>query len=213
MYFLLFQSLELQKIFLIVRFFNWISCNKGWKAKISCFFLCFFCLTPLPPHALECSRIRKTALLLMSHRPKKYKNQHPQSFMNGAKNIVNVENCQYLKGNYKFLSVIWVEWKQSVCSITLLYSSTLCSLFLPFFVLEIFRFKYDPRYGNTGLVSSGASLTSWGESASLALVGHPSNDGCPTSFAPHLFLLGWLKMNLALLLNQLRLASGDECWW
>ena len=30
---------------------------------------------------------------------------------------------------------------------------------------------------NTGLVSSGASLTSWGEGASLALVGHPSSDG------------------------------------
>ena len=29
----------------------------------------------------------------------------------------------------------------------------------------------------TGLVSSGASLTSWGEGASLALVGHPSSDG------------------------------------
>ena len=30
---------------------------------------------------------------------------------------------------------------------------------------------------NTGLVSSGVSLTSWGEGASLALVGHPSSDG------------------------------------
>ena len=30
---------------------------------------------------------------------------------------------------------------------------------------------------NTGLVSSGDSLTSWGEGASLALVGHPSSDG------------------------------------
>ena len=30
---------------------------------------------------------------------------------------------------------------------------------------------------NTGLVSSGISLTSWGEGASLALVGHPSSDG------------------------------------
>ena len=28
-----------------------------------------------------------------------------------------------------------------------------------------------------GLVSSGVSLTSWGEGASLALVGHPSSDG------------------------------------
>ena len=34
-----------------------------------------------------------------------------------------------------------------------------------------------PRHKNTRLVSSGASLTSWGEGASLALIGHPSSDG------------------------------------
>ena len=42
-----------------------------------------------------------------------------------------------------FFSVIWVKWKHSVCSITLPYSSTFYSLFLPFFVLEIFKFKYN----------------------------------------------------------------------
>ena len=36
---------------------------------------------------------------------------------------------------------------------------------------------FTPRHGNTGLVSSRASLTSWGEGASLALVGDPSSDG------------------------------------
>ena len=51
--------------------------------------------------------------------------------------------CQFLKENCEFLSVIWVKWEQSVCSITLLYFSTFYSLFLPFFVLEIFKFKYD----------------------------------------------------------------------
>ena len=35
----------------------------------------------------------------------------------------------------------------------------------------------SPRHWSTGLVSSGASLTSWGEGASLALVGDPSSDG------------------------------------
>ena len=34
-----------------------------------------------------------------------------------------------------------------------------------------------PRHWNTDLVSSGVSLTSWGEGASLALVGYPSSDG------------------------------------
>ena len=59
------------------------------------------------------------------------------------------------------------------------------------------------------VLCSGASLISWGEGASLRLVGHPSNDGVTikmTTFAPHLFVLGWLKLNLALLLDQLRLA-------
>ena len=42
--------LELQKIFLTVRFFNRISCNKGLKAKISCSFS-FFSVNPPPPLA------------------------------------------------------------------------------------------------------------------------------------------------------------------
>ena len=57
--------------------------------------------------------------------------------------MVNVENRQFLRENCKFLLVIWIKWKWPVCSITLLYSRTFYSLFLPFFVLEIFRFKYD----------------------------------------------------------------------
>ena len=68
------------------------------------------------------------------------------------------------------------------------------------------------------LVSSGAILTPWGEGASLALVGDPSSDegtikmlyGVDNLYQPalhpSLFLLGWLKLNVALLLNQLRLA-------
>ena len=46
-------------------------------------------------------------------------------------------------GKIVFLLVVWIKWKWLVCSITLLYSSTFYSLFLPFFVLEIFKFKYD----------------------------------------------------------------------
>ena len=37
--------------------------------------------------------------------------------------------------------------------------------------------KFSPRYWNTGLVPSGVILTSWWESASLALFDHPSSDG------------------------------------
>ena len=67
-----------------------------------------------------------------------------------------------------------------------------------------------------GWFSSEVSFTSWGEGASLALVGHPSSDGVTieipygvdvllykTSLTPHLLLLGWLKLNLILLLNQI----------
>ena len=54
----------------------------SFKATISCFFLCFFCLTPL---RLECSRSRKAASFLTSHRVKKYKNLDPSSFPNGVK--------------------------------------------------------------------------------------------------------------------------------
>ena len=44
--------------------------------------------------------------------------------------------------------------------------------------MTYFTIIFLPRdFENTGLVSSGASLTSWGEGASLALVGHPSSDG------------------------------------
>ena len=66
---------------------------------------------------------------------------------------------------------------------------------------------------------SEVSLTSWGEGASLALAANPSDDGImikntlwgksfitSTSLKPQLFLLGWLKQNLVLLLDQLRLA-------
>ena len=120
--------LVFQKIFLIVRFFNWISCNKGLKAKISCFFLCFFCLTHL---RLECWRIRKTASF--------------QTFQTWrSRRHIGWRNTKIcINGASRFLLVIWVKRKQSVCSIILLYSSTFYSLFLPFFILEIFKFKYD----------------------------------------------------------------------
>ena len=103
------------------------------------FFFLFFCLT-LP--RVECSRIRKAASFLKSHGVKKYKNLHWWNFTDGTK-ALNVENNYFLKVNFGFLLVIWVTWKQSVCSIILLYYNSFYSLFLPFFVLEIFKFEYD----------------------------------------------------------------------
>ena len=48
-----------------------------------------------------------------------------------------------------------------------------------------------PRLWNTGLVSSGAILTSWGEGASLALVGHPSSDGVTIKMPYGVDVLHW----------------------
>ena len=110
--------LELQNIFLLVKFFNWISCNKSLNAKISCFSLCFFCLIPL---GLECSRSRKTVLFLMSHRLKKNKNLDPQSFTNGAKTWYMLKTANFWRYIASFFSVIWLRWKQSVCPITVLF--------------------------------------------------------------------------------------------
>ena len=120
--------LELQKIFLIVRFFTRICCNKGLKTKISCFFSCFFCLAPL---RLKSSRIRKIASFLTSYRVKKYTNWRRSKRW----------KSQLFEGKLRVF--IRVKWKQSVCSIVLLHSIIFYRLFLPFFVLEIFNFKYD----------------------------------------------------------------------
>ena len=91
--------LELQKIFLLVKFFNWISCNGSLKAKISCFF-CFFCLILL---MLECSRSRRTTSFLMSHRLKKYKDRDPWSFTNGKRG--KCWKLPILEGNCKFFQL------------------------------------------------------------------------------------------------------------
>ena len=133
MYIFCISKLSDCQVFQLVK---WISCNKGLKAKMSCFLSYFFSFTLL---RLECSRIKKTALFLTSH-------VASLELHKWSKNVVNVENYQFLKENCKFLSVkIEVKWKQKISSITLFCSSTQCtfySLFLLFFVLEI-KFKYD----------------------------------------------------------------------
>ena len=60
-----------------------------------------------------------------------------------------------------------------VCSITLLYSSTFYSLFLPFFVLEIFKFKYDKVF-----VRNSASICKfeWFEQLCVVMsISHPDD--------------------------------------
>ena len=137
--------LELQKSFLLVKFFNQISCNKGLKVKILCFFLCFFCLTPLfslpsPPGGLN---VRAPGRPLCSWRHIAWRNT--KICVHGASWIDRKRGkCWKMQLFESKLRVfIWVKWKQSICSITPVYSSTFYSLFLAFFVLEIFKFKHD----------------------------------------------------------------------
>ena len=89
---------------------------------MSHFFTCFFYLPP-PPWGWN---VLGAERLLCSRRHIGWR---------------NTKIC--IHGASRFLLVIWVKRKQSVCSIILLYSSNFYSLFLPFFILEIFKFKYD----------------------------------------------------------------------
>ena len=129
--------LELHKIFLLVRFFNLISSKKGLKAKISCFCTWFFCLTPV---GLECSRSRKTASFLTSHTLKNTK-IHGVSRMERKRG--KCRKSSIFEGKLQvFISYRYLSEIKVVCSITRLYYSPFYSLFLPFFVLEIFKFKF-----------------------------------------------------------------------
>ena len=125
--------LGLQKIFLLVRFFNWIFCNKGLKAKISRFFTYFFYLTPL---RLEYSRSKKTASFLTSHRLKKYRNLHP---LHGASPMERKRDKYWkspiFEGKLRVFISYLSEMKKSVYSIILLYSST---------VAKSFRYNFIP---------------------------------------------------------------------
>ena len=84
-YIFLFQSLdvELQKIFLLLRFFSRISCNKGLKAKISCFFTYFF------TNVLEAERLLRS----WCHIGWRNKKSAFTELHEWSENVVNVENC------------------------------------------------------------------------------------------------------------------------
>ena len=103
------------------------------------FFLMFFQLNFL---RLEWSRIRKTALFLMSHRLKKYKNLHPWSFTNGAE----IGKC-WKSPMFEGKLGVFISYLNQMKTVSMFYNSSYSSsfygLFLPFFVLEKFKFKYD----------------------------------------------------------------------
>ena len=99
------------------------------------FFMCFFCLTP----RLECSRSIRTTLFLTSLRLKS------KICICGASQMEQKgDKCWKLpcfEGKLRVF-ISYLSKMRIVCSITLLYSSTFYSLFLPSFVPKIFKFNY-----------------------------------------------------------------------
>ena len=131
--------LELQKIFLLVKFLNWISCNKGLKTKISRFFIYMFFLFNPP----EAGMFWEAERPLRSWRHIGWRNAkiciYGASWMEGK-----YDKCwesQIFEGKL-WVFISYLSEMKIICSMTLLYSSTFCSFFVPFFVLEIFKFKY-----------------------------------------------------------------------
>ena len=148
-----------------------------------------------------------------------------------TRNATRCNNCYYLF-NLSFIlkisifskvhlpsQTIWCSFFLRKLSVGFSQKSSITDVRLDFKYVSTFTLKpFTSRHWNTGLVSSGASLTSWGEGTSLALAGDGDKndkdvhnkmlyrvDVLHWTVAPNLFLLGWLKVNLALLLHQLRL--------
>ena len=85
------------------------------------------------------------------------------------------------------------------------------------------RILYSVRQWNTGLVSSGVSLTSWEEGASLALVSNPSSDDVtikmPYGVDVIFFPIGLVKTNSDVIFRSVETGLGinaggncDYCW-
>ena len=126
---------ELQKIFLLVRSFNQISCNKGLKAKISSFFSCFFFLTLL---RLECSRISKTVCSWCHI-----------GWGNTKICIQGASKMEWKHGKCWKLPIfegkLWVffSYLSEMKTVSVFYNSSILVLFTACFYRFLFKFKYD----------------------------------------------------------------------
>ena len=65
----------------------------------------------------------------------------------------------------------------TICYFFVIIYQTMAGFLIFLLYRNCFKITSPPWLSNTGLVSSRASLTSWGEDASLALVGHPFSNG------------------------------------
>ena len=132
--------LELQEIFLLVRFFNQISCNKGLKAKILCFFL-FFLFNPPETGMFQ---NQKEHFICDITQAEEIQKSASTEFHKWSKNMVNVENRQFEKGNCVFFSYL-----SEMKTVSMFYNSSLFYYFL-YFVSTIFLFW---RYLNSNMTS------------------------------------------------------------
>ena len=86
---------------------------------------------------------------------------------NGCWNLAKLFLMSILQCRANFKDFIQIKWAVVIGKL-----ENYCT-----YALVKYNSSIPPRLWNTGLVSSGTSLPSWEERASLALVGHPSSDG------------------------------------
>ena len=81
-------------------------------------------------------------------------------------------------GHKKIGAQILMNLKKTKASISRKCQYIWLLLLTKYFIISfVYKQLFSPRLWNTGLVSSGASLASWGGGSSLALVGHASSNG------------------------------------
>ena len=121
---------ELQKIFLLLRFFNRISCNKGSKAKIL-FFMFFLFNPPWGWNVLEAERPLRSAHHIGWRNTKIY--IHESSWM--EQKCGKCWKLPIFEGKLQVF-ISYLTKMKIVYSITLLYSSTFYSLLYHFLFLR-----------------------------------------------------------------------------
>ena len=133
--------LQLQKTSLLVKFFNQISCYKDLKAKISCFFLVFFLFNP--PAAGK-AKLQKGHFVFDVTQAEEIQKSASTELQKWSENVVNVENCIFF---FEGKLQLFISYLSEMKTVSMFYNSSLFqyfySFFLLFFVLEIFKFKYD----------------------------------------------------------------------
>ena len=101
---------------------------------------------------LKCSRSRKTASFLMSHRLKKYIQSASTELHEWSENEVNVASKCWKSPIFEGKLQVFISYLNEMKIVNMFYNSSLFlasySLFLPFFVPEIFKFKHTTKFSS-----------------------------------------------------------------